>query len=156
MWGGWNIYREPSPSTTPSHLKYFNYESKCQNTFTSHIDKKYIWHFCWLPYLYTFSLYENPCDRSVILSGHSSFIHQENSPPRYNWNIVERGIKYHTPLTLPAPKLQGIYGLAKIENRVSILRSKYKYNVLLSLLSVSYVSSLRHCICINIRHFCIQ
>jgi hypothetical protein len=23
--GGWNIYREPSPSTTPSHLKYFNY-----------------------------------------------------------------------------------------------------------------------------------
>jgi hypothetical protein len=22
--------------------------------------KKYFWHFCWLPYLYTFSLYENP------------------------------------------------------------------------------------------------
>ena len=31
QWGGWNIYREPSPTTTPSHLKYFNYESKCQN-----------------------------------------------------------------------------------------------------------------------------
>jgi hypothetical protein len=31
--GGWNIYREPSPSTTPSHLKYFNYESKCQKHF---------------------------------------------------------------------------------------------------------------------------
>jgi hypothetical protein len=26
----WNIYREPSPSTTTSPLKYFNYESKCQ------------------------------------------------------------------------------------------------------------------------------
>jgi hypothetical protein len=23
-----------------------------KNTFTSHIDKKYFWHFCWLPYLY--------------------------------------------------------------------------------------------------------
>jgi hypothetical protein len=31
-----------------------------KNTFTSHIDKKYFWHFCWLPYLYAFSLYENP------------------------------------------------------------------------------------------------
>jgi hypothetical protein len=30
MRGGWNIYLEPSPSTTPSHLKYFNYESNCQ------------------------------------------------------------------------------------------------------------------------------
>jgi hypothetical protein len=28
-----NIYHEPSPSTTPSHLKYFNYESKCQKHF---------------------------------------------------------------------------------------------------------------------------
>ena len=33
QWGGWNIYREPSPSTTPSHLKYFNNESKCQKHF---------------------------------------------------------------------------------------------------------------------------
>jgi hypothetical protein len=35
--GNWkkkkNIYREPSPSTTPSHLKYFNYESKYQKHF---------------------------------------------------------------------------------------------------------------------------
>jgi hypothetical protein len=31
-----------------------------KNTFTSHNDKKYFWHICWLPYLYTFSLYENP------------------------------------------------------------------------------------------------
>jgi hypothetical protein len=31
-----------------------------KNTLTSHIDKKYPWYCCWLPYLYTFSLYENP------------------------------------------------------------------------------------------------
>jgi hypothetical protein len=29
-----------------------------KNTFTSHIDNKYFWHFCWFPYLYTFSLSE--------------------------------------------------------------------------------------------------
>jgi hypothetical protein len=31
-----------------------------KNIFTSHIDKKYPWHCCWLPYLYTFSLCEHP------------------------------------------------------------------------------------------------
>jgi hypothetical protein len=47
------------PSTTPSHLKYFNYESKCQkHSYVTHWQKIF-WHFCWIPYLYTFSLYEN-------------------------------------------------------------------------------------------------
>ena len=36
-------------------------------------------------------------------------------------------------ITPPPPhQLQGIYGFAKIENRVSILRSKYKYNLIYS------------------------
>jgi hypothetical protein len=34
------------------------------------------------------------CDRSVVFSG---FLHQLNWPPRYNWNIVESGIKHHKP-----------------------------------------------------------
>ena len=29
------------------------------------------------------------CDRSVVFSEFSSFFHQQNWPPRYNWNIVE-------------------------------------------------------------------
>jgi hypothetical protein len=37
------------------------------------------------------------CDRSVVFSGYSSFLHQQNWPPRYNWNIVESGIKHHKP-----------------------------------------------------------
>jgi hypothetical protein len=38
QWGGWNIYLEPSKSTTPSHLKYFNYESKCRkHSYVTHI-----------------------------------------------------------------------------------------------------------------------
>ena len=37
------------------------------------------------------------CDRSVVFS---SFIHQYNWPPRYNWNIVESGMKHHK-LTKP-------------------------------------------------------
>ena len=28
-------------------------------------------------------------------SGYSGFLHQLNCPPRYNWNIVESGVKHH-------------------------------------------------------------
>ena len=35
------------------------------------------------------------CDRSVVFSGSPGFFHQYNWPPRYNWNIVESGVKHH-------------------------------------------------------------
>ena len=37
------------------------------------------------------------CDRTVVFSGSSGFLHQLNLPPRcpYNWNIVESGVKHH-------------------------------------------------------------
>jgi hypothetical protein len=35
------------------------------------------------------------CDMSVVFSGSSRFLHQYNWPPRYNWNIVESGVKHH-------------------------------------------------------------
>ena len=31
------------------------------------------------------------CDRSVVFSGYSGFLHKCNWPPRYNWNIAECG-----------------------------------------------------------------
>jgi hypothetical protein len=34
-------------------------------------------------------------DRSVVVGRHSCFFHQYNWPPWYNWNIVERDVKYH-------------------------------------------------------------
>jgi hypothetical protein len=37
------------------------------------------------------------CGRSVVFSGFSGFLNQLNWPPRYNWNIVESGIKHHKP-----------------------------------------------------------
>jgi hypothetical protein len=37
------------------------------------------------------------CDRSVVFSGYSGFVRQENLPARYNWNIVESGIECHKP-----------------------------------------------------------
>jgi hypothetical protein len=37
------------------------------------------------------------CDRSVFFSGSSDFLHQQNWPPRYDWNIVESGVKHHNP-----------------------------------------------------------
>jgi hypothetical protein len=43
-----------------------------KNTFTSHTDKKYFWHLCWLPYLYTFSLCENPS--FIIVSTETEYI----------------------------------------------------------------------------------
>ena len=35
------------------------------------------------------------CDTLVVFTGFSGFLHQSNWPPRYNWNIVESGIKHH-------------------------------------------------------------
>jgi hypothetical protein len=35
------------------------------------------------------------CNRSVVLTGCSGFPHQYNSPPWYNWTIVESGITHH-------------------------------------------------------------
>jgi hypothetical protein len=32
-----------------------------------------------------------------VFSGSSGFIHLQNWPPRYNWNIVESDIKHHNP-----------------------------------------------------------
>jgi hypothetical protein len=66
--GGWNIYREPSPSTTTSPLKYFNYESKCQkHSYVTHWQQISLT-LLLTPYLYTFSLYENP-SFSIVSAG---------------------------------------------------------------------------------------
>ena len=35
------------------------------------------------------------CDRSVVFSRSSGFLHQYNWPPRYSWNIVENDVKHH-------------------------------------------------------------
>ena len=32
-----------------------------------------------------------------VFSGYSGFLHQQNWPPRYNWNILESGVKHHKP-----------------------------------------------------------
>ena len=39
-------------------------------------------------------------DRPVVFSGYSGFLHQQNWPPRYSWNIVESGVKHHQPTNL--------------------------------------------------------
>ena len=37
------------------------------------------------------------CDRSVVFSGYSWFLHQQNWLPWYSWNFVESGVKQHKP-----------------------------------------------------------
>ena len=37
------------------------------------------------------------CDRSVVFSWYSGFLHQLNWLPRYSWNIVQSGVKHHKP-----------------------------------------------------------
>ena len=37
------------------------------------------------------------CDRSVVFCVYSGFIHQYNWLLQYNWNIVESGVKHHSP-----------------------------------------------------------
>ena len=41
----------------------------------------------------------------VVFSGYSGFFYQENRLPRYNWNIVESGVKHRGP----NPKHAGIF-----------------------------------------------
>ena len=50
-------------------------------------------------------------DRSVFFSVYSCFLHQWNWPPRYNWNIVESGVKHHNP--------NHIFGIICFRNMVS-------------------------------------
>ena len=38
------------------------------------------------------------CGRPVVLYGYFCPLHQEHWPPRYSWNIVESGVKYHNPI----------------------------------------------------------
>ena len=38
-----------------------------------------------------------PCNRSVVFSAYSGFLHQWNWPPWYNWNIVESGVEHNKP-----------------------------------------------------------
>jgi hypothetical protein len=37
------------------------------------------------------------CGRSVVSSGHSSFLHHKSWPQQYNRNIVETNVKHHKP-----------------------------------------------------------
>ena len=42
------------------------------------------------------------CDRSVVFSGYSGFLHtQKTDCQRYNWNIVESGVKRHNTKSKP-------------------------------------------------------
>jgi hypothetical protein len=40
------------------------------------------------------------CDRSLVFSGYSGFLHQSNWLPQYNLNIVESGVNHHKPTIL--------------------------------------------------------
>ena len=55
-----------------------------------------------MPYVLVILSQEKRCsdlhpfiDKSVVFSGSSGFLHHENWPPRYSWNIVESGVKHH-------------------------------------------------------------
>jgi hypothetical protein len=51
------------------------------------------------------------CGRFVVFSGYSDFIHQENCSARYNWNIVENGVKHHKSTTDPPLQSDGFHFL---------------------------------------------
>ena len=40
------------------------------------------------------------CDRSVVFSGFSGFLHQWNRPPRYSWTIIASAVKHHKTKTI--------------------------------------------------------
>ena len=54
---------------------------------TPFIARCFQYNFMWLSLSVT-------CDKSVVFSG---FLHQQNWPPWYHWNIVQSGVKHHKP-----------------------------------------------------------
>ena len=66
-----------------------------------------------LPSLWTYWRCEN------ITASPCGFPHQYNLPPRYNWNIVDSGVKYYNPNPNPfLPKLTILYDILTGDNRV--------------------------------------
>ena len=65
------------------------------------------------------------CDRSVVFSKYSSFLHQWNWPPRYHWNIFESVVKQHKP----KPLLTSISFLTQnFNNLYSLLGTRRHHN----------------------------
>ena len=60
------------------------------------------------------------CDRSMVFSRYSGFLHQENWPPRYCWNIVESGVKHQNP----NPLIKNYFYFV-----ISTVLHNYKYSV---------------------------
>jgi hypothetical protein len=58
---------------SPAYGVYISQLIRYARASSNYIDKKkYFWHFCWLPYLYTFSLYENAS--FIIVSAETEYI----------------------------------------------------------------------------------
>jgi hypothetical protein len=53
--------------------------------------KKYFWHFCWLPYLYTFSLFENAS--FIIVSPETEYISTRSWYRNINYKEVNKNVK---------------------------------------------------------------
>ena len=67
------------------------------------------------------------CDRSVVYSGYSGFLHQQYCPPRYSWNIVESGVKHYKPKRDNSP--QGNWRIA-LFYLIHIVTNKPLHNVM--------------------------
>jgi hypothetical protein len=67
------------------------------------------------------------CDRSVVFSGISGFLHQYNGPPRYNWDIVENGVKHdnHSPITATVLLSLGIANIQVYFTQALVSFKKY-------------------------------
>jgi hypothetical protein len=77
----------------------------------------------------------------MVFSGYSGFLHQLNSPPRYNRNIVESGIKHHKPKKTKLnsninPQNLHIYNQTQLrlfilerEKQISFLQWFIKFNI---------------------------
>ena len=74
----------------------------------------------WLRTLFMASV---TCDRSVVFSWYSGFLHQWNWSPRYRWNIVESGVKYHRPNRIKYATLnpQVIIKTLTVKNSIDLL-----------------------------------
>ena len=65
---------------------------------------------------------------SVVFFWYPGCLHQLNWPPRYTWNIVEGGVKYHNPNPPPISLYHGMYirVITKLPNSEQSYKGKVK------------------------------
>ena len=85
------------------------------------------------------------CGRSAVFSVHSGFHHQLKWPPRYNWNIVESGVRHHKPKPNQRTSTHfSFYDFTSCDSNNTFVRKGVFLSVILKLKVLSTLSNMNN------------